>query len=405
MEQNKPLVSMIVPVFRIDRYVGICIESLIRQTYQSLEIILVDDGSDDRCPEICDLYKTKDCRIKVVHKENGGLVSARKAGLEKANGAYIGYVDGDDWLDHDYIDRMMTDALAYDADVVCAGFTRDLFEQSVKLGNNCDAGVYRGEALDKLKEHMLSDGEFFKFGITTYVWNKLFRRDILIGPQMNTDNRISIGEDAAVTYPALMNSSCVVVNDCVSYHYRQREDSMLKKSASFSVELANLRILYEYMLTFAAGHEDKYNLKNQITDYILGICLMRSGGRLPEKDSYSTFDDSYYGRNVVIYSAGTFGQQLVNRFNESKHCEIVKWIDDDFWEYRRCCLDVDSVESISEVDFDYVLIATVDPDVADAVKRRLTGLGVPDEKLLTVDCPENIRQTLIQKYLYSNNYE
>ena len=291
MEQNKPLVSMIVPVFRIDRYVGICIESLIRQTYQSLEIILVDDGSDDRCPEICDLYKTKDCRIKVIHKENGGLVSARKAGLEKANGAYIGYVDGDDWLDHDYIDRMMTDALAYDADVVCAGFTRDLFEQSVKLGNNCDTGVYRGEALDKLKEHMLSDGEFFKFGITTYVWNKLFRRDILIGPQMNTDNRISIGEDAAVTYPALMNSSCVVVNDCVSYHYRQREDSMLKKSASFSVELANLRILYEYMLTFAAGHEDKYNLKNQITDYILGICLMRSGGRLPEKDSYSTFDD------------------------------------------------------------------------------------------------------------------
>ena len=92
------LISVIVPIYRIDRYVGLCIESLINQTYKNLEIILVDDGSPDRCPEICDLYAKKDSRIKVIHKENGGLVSARKAGIMTATGKYVGYVDGDDWV-------------------------------------------------------------------------------------------------------------------------------------------------------------------------------------------------------------------------------------------------------------------------------------------------------------------
>lgn len=400
VEQNKLLVSMIVPIYRIDRYLGICIESLIRQTYRNIEIILVNDGSDDRCPDLCNLYAAKDKRIKVIHKENRGLVSARKAGINAAKGEFIGYVDGDDWIDSDYVERMINDAEEFDADVVCGGFTRDLFEQSAAILNHLPVGVYKGEKLKELKENMLSYGSFFRLGITTYVWNKLFKREFLIKPQVDVDERISIGEDAAVTYPALMDCSCVYVNDCISYHYRQREDSMLKKNQSFSVEAKNLKVLYEYMLNFAERQKDKYQLNKQITDYVLGICLMRSGGRLPEKDSFSTFDAVYYGKRVVIFNAGTFGQQLINRFYESRHCTIVKWIDDDFWEYRRCCLDVDSVESITEVDFDYVLIATVDPDVAEVIKERLICLGVKAEKLLTVDCPESIRETLLKKYLY-----
>ena len=93
-----PLVSVIVPIYKIDKYVGICIESIINQTYQNLELILVDDGSPDRCPEICDLYASKDSRIKVIHQKIGCLVSARKAGLEASTGTFIGYVDGDDWI-------------------------------------------------------------------------------------------------------------------------------------------------------------------------------------------------------------------------------------------------------------------------------------------------------------------
>ena len=394
------MVSLIVPIYRIERYVGICIESLIRQTYNNLEIILIDDGSDDRCPDICDLYAKKDKRIKVIHKSNGGLVSARKVGLACSSGEYIGYVDGDDWLEIDYVERMLADALANKADIVCAGQKRDLFEQSVSLLNSYPVGVYREEKLDCLKMNMLSNGEYYCPGITTYVWNKLFRRTALYSVQMSVDERISIGEDAAVVYPAILRSKCVCVTDCTSYHYRQREDSMLKKCTLFSVEAENLKYLYEYLQFVMKEYSKKYCLGKQIIDYVLSICIIRSGGRLPGKDSYSIFDSSYFNKRVVIFSAGTFGQQLVKRFKESMHCTIVKWIDDDYWEYRRCCLNVDSVESINDVFFDYVLIATVDCNIAYRIKERLILLGVDREKLLAIECPENMRKLLIRKYLY-----
>ena len=124
---NYPLVSVVVPIFGIDRYLGICIESILDQTYKNLEIILVDDGSKDRCSEICDLYARKDSRIKVIHKANGGLVSARKAGLETATGEYVGYVDGDDWIDPNFYASMAETILEYDSDIVVAGMSRDLF--------------------------------------------------------------------------------------------------------------------------------------------------------------------------------------------------------------------------------------------------------------------------------------
>ena len=400
MGYNTPLVSVIVPIYRIERYLGTCIESIIKQTYKQLEVILVDDGSDDRCRDICDLYSSKDNRIKVIHKENGGLVSARKEGMKNSSGEYIAYVDGDDWIEPDFIERMITDAVENQADIVCAGQTRDLFDVSFKMQNPYPNGAYRGKELIGLKCNMLSYGEFFSLGISTYVWNKLFRREIVFDCQLNVDERISIGEDAAVTYPAILKSDCVCVNDCVSYHYRQREDSMLKKSSDFTVEAEKLRVLYEYMTSFDNEIYNKFDLSRQITDYVLGICIIRSGGRLPENDSYSTFDDAYYNKRVVIYNAGTFGQQLVNRFNESRHCKIVKWIDDDFWEYRRCCLDVDSVESINQVEFDYVLIAVLDGEYAKKVRNRLINLNVDRNKILLVQCPENQINLLIEKYLY-----
>lgn len=104
---TNPLISVVVPIYKIDRYLGVCIESVLNQTYTNLEIILVDDGSPDRCPEICDLYAKKDTRIKVIHKRNGGLVSARKAGILSATGKYIGYVDGDDWIGPGFITHCM----------------------------------------------------------------------------------------------------------------------------------------------------------------------------------------------------------------------------------------------------------------------------------------------------------
>lgn len=394
---DQPLISVIVPIYMIDRYVGLCIESIINQTYKNLEIILVDDGGKDRCPEICDLYRRKDDRIKVIHKPNGGLVSARKAGLQQSNGEYVTYVDGDDWIGSGFIEGLYTVASTSGADMVCAGFTRDLFSKSASFTNTLPSGIYEGEKLRDLWNSMISNGSYYRPGISTYVWNKLFKREILLNVQSVVDNRISIGEDGAVTYPALLNCKKVAVIDNVAYHYRQREDSMLKQSTGYSVEAQKLLYLYEHLMRWAETTPGELGIKDQVVDYVLSIAIIRSGGRLPD-DDYSTFDPDYYGKDVVVYSAGTFGQQLVNRFKETEHCKVVAWLDDDYWEYRRCCLDVDPVQSVSSLAFGYVLIATVDGLVAEKVERRLMDLGVSRNKILKTVVPEK-KEDLLKRFL------
>jgi hypothetical protein len=244
---------------------------------------------------------------------------------------------------------------------------------------------------------MISYGSYYKPGISTYVWNKLFKREILLEAQNNVDNRISIGEDGAVTYPALLKCRRVAVVDNVAYHYRQREDSMLKQSTGYAAEAQKLLYLYQYLMNWTERTSAEYRIREQVQDYVLSIAIMRSGGRLPQ-DDYSTFDPVYYGKNVVIYSAGTFGQQLVNRFRETRHCNVKAWIDDDYWEYRRCCLDVDPVESIAGITYDYILVATVNDVVANTVITRLQDLGVSRNRILTISVPED-REALINRFL------
>ena len=400
MKKELPLISIVVPVYGIERYIGLCIESLVNQTYKKIEIILVDHGSPDKCPEICDIYSRKFESVKVIHKCNGGLVSARKAGLAVANGEYVGYVDGDDWVEPHYYEEMVNAISEHNSDIVISGQSRDLFTTSTHLYSNIPAGRYDGERLNRLKCNMLSFGDFFKLGITTYVWNKLFKRELLLKFQNDVDNSITIGEDAAVTYPYLMACNSVCIIDSCGYHYRQREDSMLKQNSSFSKEAVGLKNLYNYLISLSDGYEEKFRFKEQVEDFVLGICIMRSGGVLKElQEEYSPYNKEFYGKNIVIWSAGTFGQQLHNRIKENNYCNVIGWIDTDYCEYRRCGLDVDPVDEIDNMAYDYVLIATVNKEMADSIKSRFIWRGIEENKILTVDCPTEIRGHLLQRYL------
>lgn len=393
-----PLISIIVPIYNIECYLGTCIESIIKQTYTNLEIILVDDGSPDRCSEICDLYAKKDSRIRVIHKSNGGLVSARKAGLAAATGIYVGYVDGDDWIGPGFIEVLY--CAIQNADMSVAGQSRDLFNTNSYIINNMPAGRYEGEDLTVLQQNMLSCGDFFKLGITTYVWNKLFKREKLIKHQNAVDNQITIGEDAAVVYPYIMECTAIqIINNC-EYHYCQREGSMLKKSNSFQKEALGLKILYSHLMNFAKVYPQKFNLQNQIEDYLLATCIMRSGGILKELQGGEVpYNKDFYGKRIVVWSAGTFGQQLINRINEHDYCSVVGWLDADYWEYRRCCLDVDPINAIKYIPFDYLVIATVNNQAATSVMENFMDLGIPRNKILTVSCPKEKRKMLLCNYL------
>jgi glycosyltransferase involved in cell wall biosynthesis len=116
MEGN--LISVIVPIYKTEKYIRRCVDSILMQTYKNLEIILVDDGSPDKCPEICDEYAKKDNRVKVIHKQNGGLASARTAGLDMATGCYIGTVDSDDWIENQTYETAMAIMQKHNPDLI-----------------------------------------------------------------------------------------------------------------------------------------------------------------------------------------------------------------------------------------------------------------------------------------------
>ena len=395
---KQPLISVIVPIYRIDKYIGLCIDSITHQTYRNLEIILVDDGSDDRSGELCDLYAKKDSRIKVIHKQNGGLVSARKAGVLAATGEYIGYVDGDDWIGEGFYQSLYAAAVSSGADITVAGFSRDLFSKKHGILNNIASGIYEGETLDKLRSRMISYGEFYRHGVTTYVWNKLFRRECVIKEQLEVDERITIGEDAAVVYPAILNAKSVCITDNCAYHYRQREDSMLKRSGDFKAEAAKLKVLYEYMQSACKDRLDQYGLKRQIDDFITATYIIRSGGYTDALTEFP-YPRSIEGKKIVLYGAGTFGQQMKSRMDTLGFCEVVGWVDSDYREYRRCCMDVDDIRAVTNMEYDYIVAATLDIVYAEEIKRTLLDYGVEPERILFVSSSKNQRDKALQYYL------
>lgn len=210
------LISVIIPVYNIERYIGKCIKSVINQTYKNLEIILVDDGSTDKSGRICDEYAQIDTRILVIHKENEGLSDARNSGLEICKGKYIGFIDGDDWIKGDMYEFLYQTLTKYQADIaVCGHFVED------------DEGVYDSECADgsvKIYNRrdavcaVVEDKE-----IHSYAWDKLYERELFDGIQYPTGRYV---QDIFTTYKLFEKADRVVCNNQPKYYYYQRKNSI-----------------------------------------------------------------------------------------------------------------------------------------------------------------------------------
>lgn len=211
----EPLISVIVPVYNVDRYLNRCIDSIVNQTYENLEIILVDDGSPDQCPQICDAWAKKDSRIVVIHKENGGLSDARNAGLNIARGEYIAFVDSDDWVSLKYIEYMIQYIIEYDCDIVECEYI--LTSKKCKEDLNESALISIHEVEDAMKLHL--EDKMYK----QVVWNKLYKRELI----NVLFEKGKYHEDVFWTYQIIEKCTKVCHIDIPLYFYFQREDSII----------------------------------------------------------------------------------------------------------------------------------------------------------------------------------
>lgn len=219
--------SVVIIAYKVEGYLRQCIESVIQQQYRDLEIILVDDGSPDECPEICDEYAGKDSRVRVIHQSNQGSFMARWNGLLSATGVYVSFVDGDDWLDPDMYDRMMDAAKAQNADIVVSGYREDFTDTSVCKMNIIKTGLYKESRLDEIRRTTFYTGVFYQAGINAALWNKIIRRDLFFQNMDISKHDIRMGDDAALTYPVITRAkSIMVMNEFFPYHYRRLPGSL-----------------------------------------------------------------------------------------------------------------------------------------------------------------------------------
>jgi len=218
-DKQEKKISVIVPVYKVELYLRQCIESILAQTYNNLEIILVDDGSPDNCGAICDEYAKKDGRVTVIHKKNEGVSAARNTGIDAATGGLLSFVDSDDWIDSDMFEALHGNMAAHDADISCCGYYTSYVGANI-TPPICPAGGDGVVLLDKrqaVKEVLLNKR------VKTFLWGKLYKKSLFDYIRCPVD--MAYCEDAFIIGSIFSEAEKTAACGIPKYYYRQRKSS------------------------------------------------------------------------------------------------------------------------------------------------------------------------------------
>ncbi|TNC82678.1 MAG: glycosyl transferase [Oleiphilus sp.] len=222
--ENTDLISIVVPVYKVEEILARCIDSILVQTYTHFELILVDDGSPDDCGRICDEYAQKDSRIQVIHQENSGLSEARNSGIDRATGRYIAFIDSDDWIHPDYLTYLYSKITTYDADIACCGLVKTSGETPPSDGIKEEIRLFSNE--EAIAQHFSPNHVQI-----VVAWAKLY--DINLFKDVRYP-KSKLHEDEFTTYLLLYAARKIVFSNLPFYYYYQRPDSLI--GAGFRIE-------------------------------------------------------------------------------------------------------------------------------------------------------------------------
>lgn len=218
---EEELVSIIVPVYKVEQYLERCVKSILNQTYKNIEVILVDDGSPDNCGKICDMFAKQDNRIIVIHKSNGGLSDARNKGIEIAKGKYIGFVDSDDYIEEDMFENLYNLCIERNADISMVSYREIQNGVNINENSNYSYQIIEYDKINAIKE-LLKDNK-----IKNYAWNKLYKKELF------NEIRYPIKrayEDVGTTYKLFYLANKIVWYDTPKYNYVRRINSIVSKN-------------------------------------------------------------------------------------------------------------------------------------------------------------------------------
>lgn len=281
MEVNNIKVSVVVPVYNVERYLPVCLESLINQTLKNIEIICINDGTKDNSPAILEMYQKKDARIKIINQKNQGLSVSRNNGLQAAEGEYVAFVDSDDWIDNDFLEKLYFAAKKYDSDVAAGDFYRQgKILKSKKL--NIKTELFYTDTALKAKHTMVPR--------YNYVWNKLYRRAFLLNNNLFFPQG-KFYEDMYWTIRVIKESNGLVTVPDTFYHYRKVKGSIVtQKSINYQLDRFTAeKDMLDYMKAnnIPVLVPYKYGQKERLK--IFGVTLFRIEHYYPNITKYKLF--------------------------------------------------------------------------------------------------------------------
>lgn len=307
-----PLVSVIVPIYKVEPYLAQCVDSIINQTYKNLEIILVDDGSPDNCPKMCDEYAKKDSRIVVIHKENGGLSDARNVGLDIAKGDWITFVDSDDWIADNFVETLQKAASDYQADIAIASY-----HEEPNGASQDSAQSFKLFTSHELLWHLCASDVK---GLMS-AWGKLFQKSCFSAIRFPFGK---LYEDAHINYKLYFNASKIYYSPKELYHYRIRPDSIMGKTTSSTHALEPLLQRYKFLRDHGESEAANCNLELLCGDVLFAYSEAKLYQRYPSGFNDAEMLLELYQEIVKDYFNISHKKRYIYLFHKffSKHIQL-----------------------------------------------------------------------------------
>lgn len=378
-------ITIIVPVYNVEDYLNRCVESILAQTHQNLQIILIDDGSTDASGEICDSFAQKDERVQVIHKSNGGPTSARKAGLAVAEGKYIGFVDGDDYIDPNMYEELLAYLLDTETDFVSSGCVIEVkseiyticlpkAEQVIRNFNQCET----------VSEYVLGEEGF---GMEACVlWSKLYKRQFITDCYEKVPDTVSYGEDVCCTCHCMFKSSRFAFKRKAYYHYVIRDDSLTCRNEG-AVIFTKVSDLYRHLSAIFEQYGCLAQVKTALDGFYIRYMLsllepwgVKQGTFYIPRYYYPSLN-KVLGKKIVIYGAGYVGQDYYAQICKYSSCEIVALADTYPEKYALDYIEVQGLRDLATIEFDIVLIAVLDEIIMKEIRNSLLAMGIPKYKI------------------------
>ncbi len=378
-------VSIVIPVYNTAEYLPECIESIRRQTLKEIEIICVDDGSTDGSSDILDEYALRDDRIRVIHKDNGGPASARKAGLRAANGQYIGFADSDDWIEEDMYELLYQKAENQRVDIVTCGFFLEGNYTTMHM-DTVPQGLYAGEDMRELREKAIYNLEEKSSGLKASLCYKLFKKDLICEAQYKIPDEITMADDKMCLLTALLECNSVYVCHKALYHYRIRENSIVHSgSAEY---LLKVYAVYKYLGELFEHSCFTKNMRWQAELYITELLYKGINLLLGFENKNLLWVDPYWmdkipvGSRIILYGAGDLGRKYRRQLQSRSDLEYITCIDFSYENLNTEEFTVESPDVVNNYVYDYIIITIKNPQKAQEVKKDLGRLGIVDDKIL-----------------------